>query len=43
MFRILVDTCVWLDLARDGKQAAVLNVVEQLVRVQPRLDPRDAA
>jgi len=32
MFRILVDTCVWLDLAKDAKQTAVLGVVEELVR-----------
>jgi hypothetical protein len=32
MFRILVDTCVWLDLAKDQKQAAVLGVVEEMVR-----------
>jgi len=32
MFRMLIDTCVWLDLARDPKQHAVLGVVEQMVR-----------
>ncbi len=32
MFRFLVDTCVWLDLAKDAKQAVVLGVVEELVR-----------
>ena len=32
MFRILVDTCVWLDLARDSRQHPVLGVVEQMIR-----------
>ena len=32
MFRILVDTGVWLDLAKDAKQHAVLGVVEHMVR-----------
>jgi hypothetical protein len=32
MFRILIDTCVWLDLAKDPKQHPVLGVVEQMVR-----------
>ena len=32
MFKMLIDTCVWLDLARDPKQHAVLGVVEQMVR-----------
>lgn len=32
MFRILVDTCVWLDLAKDPKQHAVLSVVEHMLR-----------
>ncbi len=32
MFNILIDTCVWLDLAKDPKQRAVLGVVEQMVR-----------
>jgi hypothetical protein len=32
MFTMLIDTCVWLDLARDPKQHAVLGVVEQMVR-----------
>src|SRR6185436_19188945 len=31
MHKILVDTCVWLDLAKDTEQQALLNVVEQLV------------
>jgi hypothetical protein len=33
MFRMLVDTCVWLDLAKDQRQgSAVLGVVEEMVR-----------
>lgn len=33
MFRMLIDTCVWLDLAKDPKQVAVLGVVEEMVRL----------
>jgi len=33
MFRILIDTCVWLDLAKDPKQVPVLGVVEELLRL----------
>jgi hypothetical protein len=32
MFRILIDTCVWLDLARDQRQAPVLGVIEEMVK-----------
>lgn len=32
MFKLLVDTCVWLDLAKDQKQAALLDVMEEMVR-----------
>jgi hypothetical protein len=32
MFKMLVDTCVWLDLAKDPKQTPVLGVVEEMVR-----------
>ena len=32
MFKILVDTCVWLDLAKDYQRQAVLGVIEELVR-----------
>lgn len=32
MFNVLVDTCVWLDVAKDPKQHAVIGVVEQMVR-----------
>lgn len=33
MFKMLIDTCVWLDLAKDPKQVPVLGVVEELVRL----------
>jgi hypothetical protein len=32
MFKILVDTSVWLDLAKDPKQAPVVGVIEKMVR-----------
>ncbi len=32
MHKILVDTCVWLDMAKDPEQQALLNVVEELVK-----------
>ncbi len=32
MFKLLVDTCVWLDVAKDPKQTPILAVVEDLVR-----------
>lgn len=32
MFYLLVDTCVWLDIAKDGRQHAVVSVVEEMVR-----------
>lgn len=32
MFKILVDTCVWLDLAKDARQRALLGVLEELVQ-----------
>jgi hypothetical protein len=32
MFRMLADTCVWLDLAKDQRQAPVLGVIEEMVR-----------
>lgn len=31
MFRVLIDTCVWLDLAKDPKQYPVLGVLEQMI------------
>jgi hypothetical protein len=32
MFKILIDTCVWLDLAKDNQGQGVLGVLETLVR-----------
>lgn len=32
MFRILIDTCVWFEIAKDSKQHPLLGVVEQMVR-----------
>lgn len=32
MHKILVDTCVWLDLAKDPEQQALLNVIEELIK-----------
>ncbi len=32
MFRILIDTCVWLDLAKDYRQRALLGALEELIR-----------
>jgi hypothetical protein len=31
MHEILIDTCVWLDLAKDPQQQTLLNVIEELV------------
>lgn len=33
-FKILVDTCVWLDLAKDPKQVAVIGVIEEMVKLK---------
>lgn len=32
MFHIFIDTCVWLDLAKDTRQAPVVSVVEEMVQ-----------
>lgn len=34
MHKILVDTCVWLDMAKDPDQQLLLNVIEELVKQQ---------
>lgn len=31
-FKILVDTCVRLDLAKDPKQVAIVGVIEEMVK-----------
>ncbi|MCA9500233.1 MAG: DUF4935 domain-containing protein [Nitrospira sp.] len=33
MFKMLIDTCVWLDLAKDPRQVPILSVVEELYRL----------
>ncbi len=32
MFKLMVDTCVWLDLAKDHRQLALLDALEELIR-----------
>jgi len=32
LFKILIDTCVWLDLAKDYPQQALLSALEELIR-----------
>ena len=32
MFKILIDTCVWLDIVKDPRQLPLLAVVEEMVR-----------
>jgi PIN domain len=32
MVNLLIDTCVWLDVAKDQQQQATLGVLEQLVQ-----------
>jgi hypothetical protein len=32
MVRLLIDTCVWLDLAKDYQQQALLAALEELIR-----------
>jgi hypothetical protein len=32
MFKILIDTCVWLDLAKDSQQRPLLSALEELIR-----------
>ena len=34
MFRFLIDTCVWLDIAKDTELQPLLSVMEQLVQMQ---------
>jgi hypothetical protein len=33
MFKMLIDTCVWLDLAKDPRQIPLLGVVEEMVKL----------
>jgi len=32
VFDVLIDTCVWLDLAKDTRQAPVIGVVEEMIK-----------
>jgi hypothetical protein len=32
MFKLLIDTCVWLDVAKDHRNAALLDTIEVLLR-----------
>ena len=32
MFKILIDTCVWIDLAKDYHQTVLLGALEELIR-----------
>lgn len=32
MFKILIDTCVWLDIAKDYQQQATLAALEELIQ-----------
>ncbi|CAN5608124.1 hypothetical protein BH10BAC2_BH10BAC2_05360 [soil metagenome] len=34
MIKILIDTCVWIDLAKDYQQRQLLNVLEELTQRQ---------
>jgi hypothetical protein len=33
MFKLLVDTCVWLDIAKDPKRTPILDVVGEMIRL----------
>ena len=33
MHKILIDTCVWLDMAKDPEQQSLLTVIEELIRI----------
>jgi hypothetical protein len=43
LFRILIDTCVWLDLAKDYQQQALLGVLDELVRTASQRHPERRA
>ena len=32
MFKILADTCVWLDMAKEPQQQLLLSVLEELIK-----------
>lgn len=33
MFKLLIDTCVWLDVAKDRSQLPLLDVIDEMVRL----------
>jgi hypothetical protein len=34
MFKMLIDTCVWLDVAKDRSQLPLLDVIDELIRLE---------
>jgi hypothetical protein len=34
MFKALIDTCVWLDLAKDRRQAPLLDLIDEMIRLE---------
>ena len=34
MLKILADTCVWLDMAKEPQQQLLLSVLEELIKLQ---------
>lgn len=34
MIKILIDTCVWLDIAKDHKQQSIISVLDELIEEQ---------
>ncbi len=34
MIKILVDTCVWIDLAKDHRQRPLLSIIEEFIQRQ---------
>jgi hypothetical protein len=33
MFKMLIDTCVWLDVAKDRSQLPLLDVIDEMIRL----------
>jgi PIN domain len=33
LFKVLIDTCIWLDLAKDYLQHPILTALEELIRM----------
>ena len=33
MFKTLIDTCLWLDLAKDRRQAPLLDLIDEMIRL----------